>query len=822
MRKILFLLLLFSTCAINAQVANGTETKQNAFRSLSPQTVTSPTYVATMGADGTIGRALPDGISTENRVAVNDVSYIISGTGNKLIAYTAITADRTVTLPSATTPNQRIWITDESGLCSNARRIIVQPNGSDTIGGDVFSVINFPNGSGYLESNGAGKWNIISTTSIQFSAGVNTLPSITDNGNGSVTIGNNGVYSLFANTTGVGRPKAYQIAGGTFTLVDGSTNYIYAEYNTTTGAVSLQQTTTETPLNDLTQILVYAAYRQGMTLHPRNFDTQGIALSNKLNRSIYRTQRVRYEEGGVQVGESASPAVRTITITGGTVWVGATEQVMTALTSAANTCYHVIQTSPGVWTTSTVVTQYNNTQYNTTAGLQTLVNNDYGVNWVYRSIGTDNDMAIILGGASYTLGQAQASAKPTNLPPFMRHMELIGRIIVQKNSNTATQIDNVSVTNFSSAGISDHNALLNVQQAGAGVTNGHLSDAAQTIAGVKTFSSSPIVPTPTTSLQVTNKSYVDAGFIQNQNASAQSANMWINGRIRNNYLELNTNQLNEYITDNDSREIAVNYTGYNGGITRFRDFNVYNGKQNSILYIKGSTGNVGIGTTNPMNKFQSYGGAITVSNEDTYSARFSNNSDKGVIIGYDTTNNIGHIGSINPLVAWTPLSINTNGGNVLIGTTTDNGVDKLQVNGSITASAINTITNLSGTGTRTVVADASGNLSATATPPARPYLVYTALISQSGTSDPVATVLENTLGGTIAWVRTATGRYTGTITGSAFTLNKTWVVLNSGGAVTAATNFSAYSNSTSTVIIQIQPVADSVLNPASIEIRVYP
>jgi hypothetical protein len=42
------------------------------------------------------------------------------------------------------------------------------------------------------------------------------------------------------------------------------------------------------------------------------------------------------------------------------------------------------------------------------------------------------------------------------------------------------------------------------------------------------------------------------------------------------------------------------------------------------------------------------------------------------------------------------------------------------------------------------------------------YLVYTALLSQSGTDAPVATVLENTLGQTITWTRSALGRYDGT------------------------------------------------------------
>ena len=106
---------------------------------------------------------------------------------------------------------------------------------------------------------------------------------------------------------------------------------------------------------------------------------------------------------------------------------------------------------------------------------------------------------------------------------------------------------------------------------------------------------------------------------------------------------------------------------------------------NAITFTQAMTlaaaGSLGVGTPTPTNRLQIYASAITTNDWNTYSARFSNNSDKGVIIGYDTTNSVGHIGSVSPGVAWTPLSINTNGGNVLIGTSTDAGY-KLDVNGT--------------------------------------------------------------------------------------------------------------------------------------------
>ena len=55
------------------------------------------------------------------------------------------------------------------------------------------------------------------------------------------------------------------------------------------------------------------------------------------------------------------------------------------------------------------------------------------------------------------------------------------------------------------------------------------------------------------------------------------------------------------------------------------------------------------------------------------------------------------------------------------------------------------------------------------------YLVYKALLSQTGTNAPVVEeeVLPNTLGVTITWTRTNVGEYKATASGAIFTANKT-------------------------------------------------
>lgn len=63
-----------------------------------------------------------------------------------------------------------------------------------------------------------------------------------------------------------------------------------------------------------------------------------------------------------------------------------------------------------------------------------------------------------------------------------------------------------------------------------------------------------------------------------------------------------------------------------------------------------------------------------------------------------------------------------------------------------------------------LTADGAGGAAWTA--PAGPgYLEYVALLSQSGTAAPVATVLANTLGGEVVWTRQFQGTYTGVLAG---------------------------------------------------------
>lgn len=98
----------------------------------------------------------------------------------------------------------------------------------------------------------------------------------------------------------------------------------------------------------------------------------------------------------------------------------------------------------------------------------------------------------------------------------------------------------------------------------------------------------------------------------------------------------------------------------------------------------------------------------------------------------------------------------------------------------------------------------------------RPYKVYTALLTQTGTSAPVATVLENTLGGTVTWSRTVPGGYFATLS-NAFTTDKTTVLITNG-----STNGNyIHGAAVSTTNVNIIAPNDGQIDRATIEIRVY-
>ena len=100
----------------------------------------------------------------------------------------------------------------------------------------------------------------------------------------------------------------------------------------------------------------------------------------------------------------------------------------------------------------------------------------------------------------------------------------------------------------------------------------------------------------------------------------------------------------------------------------------------------------------------------------------------------------------------------------------------------------------------------------------RPYKVYTALMSQAGTDDPVVTVLENTLGGTPTWSTSLSGYCSATLS-SAFSANKTVCFISTPTDDYGVSHISRFDSNTVRAYYSIGVGAGLQVQ---VEIRVYP
>ena len=101
------------------------------------------------------------------------------------------------------------------------------------------------------------------------------------------------------------------------------------------------------------------------------------------------------------------------------------------------------------------------------------------------------------------------------------------------------------------------------------------------------------------------------------------------------------------------------------------------------------------------------------------------------------------------------------------------------------------------------------------------YTVYTSLVTQAGTADPITTVLKNNTGYTYTWARTGAGTYTLTANGSAFTVNKTIVFNNNGIDVAGGNTPPQWTRTSDTVITLTTGGIDTAMQNASFEVRIY-
>ncbi len=108
-----------------------------------------------------------------------------------------------------------------------------------------------------------------------------------------------------------------------------------------------------------------------------------------------------------------------------------------------------------------------------------------------------------------------------------------------------------------------------------------------------------------------------------------------------------------------------------------------------------------------------------------------------------------------------------------------------------------------------------------------PYKVYTAILNQTGTAAPVATVLTNTTGATLTWTRVGAGQYVLTASTAVFTAAKTTLNQNLNFTTGFTIGSGFVGNHESTTVCNFLSnnatmSVDDILQDAFLEIKIYP
>jgi Major tropism determinant N-terminal domain len=148
------------------QLRRGTASQVAAFTGAQGETVMDTTNNRLVVSDGSTAGGWPAAklveVITNGRTPVSDAAYSALTT-DRMIAYTALSAARVVSLPpaSAYPTGTRLLIVDETGNCSTTKTITISPNGSDVIDGATSAVVNVAYGFIGVESNQSGEWTTV-------------------------------------------------------------------------------------------------------------------------------------------------------------------------------------------------------------------------------------------------------------------------------------------------------------------------------------------------------------------------------------------------------------------------------------------------------------------------------------------------------------------------------------------------------------------------------------------------------------------------------------------------------------------------------------
>lgn len=314
--------------------------------------------------------------------------------------------------------------------------------------------------------------------------GVVTQPGLTDNLDGTITLDSTGDIQFFTEALAGKVVRIENITGSTLSLTDMQVNYVYCDYNSGSPvyAVTLNPNVF---ITDGRLSPIFRITREGTELHILDYDEYGVALPEKL---YYKDITLNSFQRISGLGLSTS-GTRISKVDSGYAYFGVTSYLLDENEAGVSGDLYEYYPVSGVWTSS-LVTSYDSTYYSNGTNRLTLANNKYVAKYFFRGVETDNHVYYIHGNEVGSVAEAVAEPLPVIPTVISSHSLYVGKIVIQKNATTGTAYSRTWGTSITTSSAVNHDDLSNIYAAGTGVTNGHINDTTQTIAGEKTFSSS--------------------------------------------------------------------------------------------------------------------------------------------------------------------------------------------------------------------------------------------------------------------------------------------------------------------------------------------
>jgi len=315
--------------------------------------------------------------------------------------------------------------------------------------------------------------------------GVITLPTITDNTDGTVSIGAGSCnFSVVADGDGaivrLSTPAADPVS-----LIDGVTNYVYADYNSGTPTINVAVTPNDF-LSDGRLVPLFRIIREGTDLHILDYDAYGLGLSDKM---FFKDVALRaFERSSGLVLSTA--ATRISTVSAGSAWFGVQLYTLDANVSGTSGELEYYYLVAGVWNKSTV-TAYDSIYYSDGTDRQSLGVSKYVAKYFYRGVETDNHVYYISGNQKNSVSEAMAEAVPVAPSVITSHSIYVGKVVIQQGATNGIAYPRSWEGSIATSGAVNHNDLANRDAAGSHVAFIPLADSATAF---KFFKAGGVIP----------------------------------------------------------------------------------------------------------------------------------------------------------------------------------------------------------------------------------------------------------------------------------------------------------------------------------------